>query len=104
MKGIALILSVLMLALSLRPCSDGLNEEHADDVAIEKNHDHSSDMEDSCPSLCICNCCGIAVTFEAIERFDIKLITEIVSQDLDTFYNMSFSHNHLSRIFQPPKA
>ena len=61
MKFTTIILSLIILALSLKPCSDGNNA--VDKEEISAVHNHQDDSDDSCPIICICNCCGIAVTY-----------------------------------------
>ena len=71
MKFITIILSLLILVLSIKPCSDGNNAEdqHQDEITAE--HNHQNDSDDTCPITCICNCCGIAITYQPIQTFEL---------------------------------
>jgi len=102
MKGITILLSFLMLSLSLKPCSDGVNEDHDSDYAIETNHDHSDDTDDSCPAICVCNCCGIAITYQAIQYFEILPFTKISTETKDDYTSL-YAFDYLSSIWQPPR-
>lgn len=62
-KFISYILSIYMLALSLVPCSDGMDFMHSDcdtdTEVVDNSHNHSDhDHEDLCTPFCICACCG----------------------------------------------
>lgn len=102
MKWTIFIVAVLLLLQSLKPCSDAFNEDHKDDVAIENNHNHSDDFDDSCSSLCICTCCGIAITFIPLERFKMNEIIVNSSEERTSYYS-KYTFNTLSNIWQPPK-
>lgn len=102
MKATTFILSILMLVLALKPCSDGDNEEHLDDMAIEKNHDHSKDIDDSCASMCICYCCGVTITFDAPKYYDIEPSSNI-STEISNVYISKYTFAYLSNIWQPPQ-
>ena len=56
MKLITIILSLLILTLSMKPCSDGNNAEDLHKDEISENHNHKNDSDDSCPVSCICDC------------------------------------------------
>ncbi len=102
MKGITFILSILMLSLSLKPCSDGNNsEDHATDE-ISINHDHQEDSDDSCPIMCICNCCGMSITYERVESITLNTHSEI-STLLFSTYQSNYRFDFLSGIWHPPK-
>ncbi len=102
MKGITFILSILILFLSLNPCSDGNNPEDKNDDKISINHNHQEDHDDSCSVICICNCCGMAITHELINPFGL-----IINPDISTLiyseYHSNYRFDFLSNIWQPPK-
>lgn len=102
MKGVAIILSLLMLLLSIKPCSDGLNAEQQEDISIELDHSHSNDTEDSCPTTCMCSCCGTSITFEVIQTRDI-FSKEIISTLVFSEYNSDYRFDFHSNIWQPPR-
>ena len=103
MKFVTIILSLIILLLSTKPCSDGQNieDQHQDDISV--NHNHQEDSDDSCPVTCICNCCGMAITYEPIKTFDLKLNIEI-STELISTYQPIYRFNFLSNIWQPPQV
>jgi ABC-type Fe3+-citrate transport system substrate-binding protein len=49
MKFITIILSLLILVLSIKPCSDGNNTEDQQQDEISDNHNHQNDSDDTCP-------------------------------------------------------
>jgi len=102
-KFITIILSLIILLLSAKPCSDGQNieDQHQDEISV--NHNHQEDSDDSCPVTCICNCCGMAITYEPIKTFDLKLNIEISSELIST-YQPIYWFNFLSNIWQPPQV
>ena len=102
MKAITILLSILMLILSLKPCSDGFNteDEHKDEIAL--GHNHQDDSDDSCPATCICACCGMSITYEPIAPLDFTLNTNI-STFIFSNYESNYRFDFLSSIWQPPK-
>jgi hypothetical protein len=102
-KFVTIILSLIILLLSAKPCSDGQNleDQHQDEISV--NHNHQEDSDDSCPVTCICNCCGMAITYEPIKTFDLKLNIEISSELIST-YQPIYRFNFLSNIWQPPQV
>ncbi|ULC57996.1 hypothetical protein MBM09_08690 [Flaviramulus sp. BrNp1-15] len=103
MKFVTIILSLIILLLSAKPCSDGQNieDQHQDEISV--NHNHQEDSDDSCPVTCICNCCGMSITYEPIKTFNLKLNIEISSELIST-YQPIYRFNFLSNIWQPPQV
>lgn len=103
MKFVTIILSLIILLLSANPCSDGQNieDQHQDEISV--NHNHQEDSDDSCPVTCICNCCGMTITYEPIKTFDLKLNIEI-STELISTYQPIYGFNFLSNIWHPPQV
>ena len=104
MKFVTIILSLIILLLSAKPCSDGQNiedQQHQDEIST--NHNHQEDSDDSCPVTCFCNCCGMTITYEPIKTFDLKLNIEI-STDLISTYQPIYGFNFLSNIWHPPQV
>jgi len=102
-KFVTIILSLIILLLSAKPCSDGQNieDQHRDEIGV--NHNHQEDSDDSCPVTCICNCCGMSITYEPIKTFNLKLNIEI-STELISTYQPIYRFNFLSNIWQPPQV
>ena len=103
MKFITIILSLLILGLSIKPCSDGNNTEDQHQEEISAEHNHQNDSDDTCPITCICNCCGMSITYEPIKTFNLKLNIEI-STELISTYQPIYRFNFLSNIWQPPQV
>ena len=103
MKFVTIILSLIILLLSAKPCSDGQNieDQHQDEISV--NHNHQEDSDDSCLVTCICNCCGMSITYEPIKTFNLKLNIEISSELIST-YQPIYRFNFLSNIWQPPQV
>ncbi len=102
MKISAFILSLLILVLSLKPCSDGSNAEDLKKDNISLNHNHQEDHDDSCPVTCICSCCGMSVTFESIKIFTFRIHTEISNVVLSS-YQSNYQFDSVAAIWQPPQ-
>ena len=89
--------------LSAKPCSDGLNleDQHQDEISV--NHDHQEDSDDSCPITCMCNCCGMSITYESISTFntsnDSNICVELISS-----YQSTYRFDFHSNIWQPPQV
>jgi len=102
MKFITIILSLLILVLSIKPCSDGNNTEDQQQDEISDNHNHQNDSDDTCPITCICNCCGITITYQPIIKFDLDLNNQI-STEILSVYQSIYRFNFHSNIWQPPQ-
>jgi hypothetical protein len=102
MKGVTIILSILILFLSLKPCSDGNNseDEHTDEVSV--NHNHQEDSDDSCAITCICSCCGMSITYQPILTQDLSLHSTI-STLLSSTYQSNYRFDFHANIWQPPQ-
>lgn len=109
MKIFALILSIVISALAVMPCSDNItcdNKEttaqHDDSGSSPLAHDHSEDEGDLCTPFCNCACCGcmgFIVTVPSIHLINIKEIIPSV-----TFtYEGSFVSSYFYSFWQPPK-
>ena len=101
-KFITIILSLLILVLSIKPCYDGNNTEDQQQDEISDNHNHQNDSDDTCPITCICNCCGITITYQPILKFDLDLNNQI-STEILSVYQSIYRFNFHSNIWQPPQ-
>ena len=103
MKFLCYILAITIFSLSATPCSDGQNieDQHQEELSID--HNHQEDSGDSCPVTCICNCCGMSITYEPLTTFDLidyyKISTKIFSS-YQSIYRFDFHSN----IWQPPQV
>jgi len=102
MKFITIILSLLILGLSIKPCSDGNNTEDQHQAEITAEHNHQNDSDDTCPITCICDCCGIAITYQPIPIFELVVINQI-STEIVSIYHSQYRFNFHSNIWQPPQ-
>ncbi|MUU77501.1 hypothetical protein GN138_03515 [Winogradskyella sp. HL2-2] len=103
MKFLAFILAITMLALSAMPCSDGQNLEDQQHEEISAEHNHQKDSDDSCPITCICNCCGISITYEPLATFELLNFHKISTQLIST-YQSNYRFDFHSNIWQPPQV
>ena len=102
MKVITILLSLIILVLSIKPCSDGNNAEDQHQDEISANHNHQNDSDDFCPITCICNCCGMTITYQPIPTFDLKLNIKI-STTVFSRYQSIYLFDFRSNIWQPPQ-
>lgn len=102
-KFLTVILSLTIFVLSAKPCSDGQNfeDQHEDKMSIE--HNHQEDSDDSCPVTCICNCCGMSITYEPLSKYEFKFYPKISTQTSTTYVSF-YRFDFLSNIWQPPQV
>ena len=102
MKFITIILSLIILVLSIKPCSDGNNAEdlHQDEITTE--HNHQNDSDDTCPITCACNCCGMTINYQPLQTFELY-INNPISTEIISDYQSSYRFDLISNIWQPPK-
>ncbi|MBD3863398.1 hypothetical protein IEG06_08035 [Olleya marilimosa] len=103
MKFLAFILAITMLALSAMPCSDGQNVEDQQQEEITAEHNHQEDSDDSCPVTCICNCCGMSISYEPLAIFQLLTFNKIPTKLVST-YQSNYRFDFQSNIWQPPQA
>ena len=89
--------------LSAKPCSDGQNFEDQQQDKISMEHSHQEDSDDSCPVTCICNCCGMSITYEPLKVYSLINYHDI-SNELISTYQPIYRFNFLSNIWQPPQV
>lgn len=103
MKTLTIIISFLMLSIILKPCSDGFNTDHETlEIADQEEHDHSKDHDDSCSSLCVCNCCGIAITTIGFPFYEYKTQIQSVKR-IANIYKPAYRYDFHCNIWQPPR-
>lgn len=102
MKIIAIILSLYVLALSVKPCIDiqqDLVHHHAE-VSQTSEHSHQHNEKDSCSPFCTCSCCATSVIFQ-------EYLVQLGSFPFigKHFFPVSsiFISNPLATFWQPPK-
>lgn len=92
-----------MLLLSAKPCVDGQWQQshHQEDVRV--HHSHQENQNDPCPIRCICNCCGLSMTFTAPVIFNLISTIDISRAFVDS-YQPTYRFHFLSNIWQPPRG
>ena len=103
MRLFSFILSFYVLALSIVPCSDGI-EQDMNDVKTEiskENHDHDhSHHNDFCTPFCTCYCCGsfftLPIGYCIGEAEAPVFITYLFS------YKFDYSFNYYEGVWHPP--
>ncbi len=102
MKATTIILAILLLFSSLKPCSDSHNSEDLCVNEISQNHNHHDDGDDTCLIMCICSCCGTSLLYEPLTVENLSpnpKISTIVFSKFQSNYRSDFQPN----IWQPPK-
>lgn len=102
MRFLTIILSLTILFLSLKPCSDGQNLEHEYQDEISMNHNHQEDSSDSCSAICICSCCSITITDLTIESYNLKENSTEFIQIISS-YQSNYRFDYYTSIWQPPQ-
>lgn len=104
MKILTFIMSLLVMALSLVPCSDAMNECEPKPTSHEDtSHNHQADHDDFCSPFCSCNCCGANVVLSGFgfqEAINPQYIP--ISEEVNT-YTTSYIPSFYGNIWQPPK-
>jgi hypothetical protein len=101
MRFLAHILVLVVLFLSLIPCSDKITIDAITANDSHSGHDHSEDHREECTPFCTCSCCSTNIVFLS-ETIVIAEVPQLFSQNL-FFYQESKSHFFHS-IWQPPKV
>jgi hypothetical protein len=99
----SIILALIILLLSVIPCSDGQNLEDKNPEKISANHNHQEDSDDSCSTICICNCCGMSITYEPLGSFNLTINSKI-STEIMSSYQSLYRFDFHSSIWQPPQV
>jgi len=65
-------------------------------------HNHQNDSDDSCPITCACNCCGMTITYQPLQTFNLDLNNQI-STEIISVYQSIYRFDYHSNIWQPPQ-
>lgn len=105
MKTGIFIFSIYLLALSLVPCSDAINECQNIDVEYshDHEHDHDSDHDDHCTPFCSCSCCGTSMINNSVLIPFLKLRDKVILSNEVINFESSFFSSFFGAIWQPPK-
>lgn len=67
MKIFALIMAVLVLALSIMPCAgrrNGMHSGKAKTALTKSSHENGDEQEEDCSPFCQCSCCtGLSINY-----------------------------------------
>ncbi len=89
-------MSILVLALTLVPCSDTA-------CTTETAHSHKEDAADECTPFCICDCCGAQITLATFHFGTPERQFHVFSGDATPVYSSSYIPGFYGNIWQPPK-
>jgi hypothetical protein len=89
-------MSILVLAMTLVPCSD---TACTTDIA----HSHKEDLADECTPFCICDCCGAQITLAEFSFGSPDRQFHVLSQASNLEYTSSYILGFYGHIWQPPK-
>ncbi len=104
MKIVAFILSILILVMSVKPCSDGSIVTSSESIEYSGCHHDSSDRhgddEDGCSPFCVCQCCGITLimpefrpSYEVLDDFHFGY---------SFLYSFDYSFDYTTGVWHPP--
>ncbi|MDX2190448.1 MAG: DUF6660 family protein [Bacteroidota bacterium] len=101
MRLISIILSIIVGALSVLPCSDNenCNQEKLGLATDHSNHQHE---EDFCTPFCVCSCCGSIGFTISVPFFDIQITRYEISKTTIPYYS-DLSSSYFYSFWQPPK-
>ena len=102
MRLSAFILSIIILALSLVPCSDDDNCNEPN-IALSSDHSGHEHDEDSCTPFCTCSCCGCAGFVLAAPILNVEFPEVKTQIQPATTYNSDFTSSYFYFFWQPPK-
>ncbi len=104
MKIVAFILSILILVMSVRPCSDGSTISSCESAEYSGCHHDTGDqrggVEDDCSPFCVCQCCGITLfmpdfipSYEVLDDFHFGY---------SFLYSFDYSFDYSTGVWHPP--
>ena len=102
MKFVTIILSLFILALAIQPCADVKAENKTKQYQAKAIHEHENDCDHDCPITCVCNCCGMPITYQAIITYNLVLNNQI-STETKLVHQKNYIFSYHSNIWQPPK-
>jgi len=104
MNSFIYILSIILLSISVLPCTDGM-DSHAHDLTVIEHQDcdHNTEKnEKDCSPLCVCDCCNTNLIIQQDVNFFRKQIAEIFTPSKEVYSDL-YVQAFASKIFQPPK-
>ncbi len=101
MKALAVSISLLIFALSFSPCADAFYIDKEGETAhVEKNH--AQDVQDECPAICSCSCCGVQLVLQPSIAVSSTIIS-IISSEKSMEYVLKDTLDFPYKIWQPPQ-
>ncbi|WP_394370737.1 DUF6660 family protein [Pedobacter endophyticus] len=109
MKALLIIFGIYMLALSVMPCSDAVNEcqrttSNSSSSELVESHNHQNDSNDFCSLFCTCNCCSIAAHSKIAASYTKNERLPLFSFIKFPIRSSFLLSNYYGNIWQPPKV
>ena len=106
MKKFWLLFSILILTLSVLPCSDAIecNDKTKVEITQQENHEKHNHNSEQCPPFCSCACCGVQLAnFEnELMFFKENNIFSFLKEKISS-YQTIYIQKLADKIWQPPK-
>ena len=106
MKNLWLFFSILILTLSVLPCSDTIecNDKTKTEITQQDNHEKHNHNSEQCPPFCSCACCGVNVFQFQNPVYSFKKDLVFINQkEKINFYSFIYNKKIAHKIWQPPK-
>lgn len=104
MKVLTFILSLYITALSIVPCSDGIEQcrdnGETEISVLQHEHNHSDHENDLCTPFCTCACCGSLITLPTPQLISDSKV--IISTTYLFAYKFDYSFEYKEGIWHPP--
>ena len=95
------MLAVLMLALSVMPCNDGMALQPHQISVDQPEQDHHDHENDFCSPFCSCSCCSTVIAF--VHEVKIQTIVQPAHKNYPR-EEQSFVSVFIPDCWQPPRA
>lgn len=106
MKNVWFFFSLLILTLSVLPCSDSAEniENNKTEIVQQYNHEKHNHNSELCPPFCSCACCGIHVYQASVQTISFRQNLIFINQkEQISFYSYLYNKKITFNIWQPPK-
>jgi hypothetical protein len=103
MKFIAIIFSVYLVLLTVKPCIDAPieNKLHKIEIAGQETNNHEHGNSDNCSPFCTCNCCATSVI---MQEYAVQLTCFSFTGKQYFPVSYGFVSDPSVSIWQPPKV
>lgn len=101
MKIEALVISMIILSLALKPCSDVSFISCAPlSSACTGQQSHSEGQDDGCTPFCVCNCCSVVMV---VPDMSIPVVLEPkMNFKYEVHYSFSYDFDFVKGVWRPP--